>query len=359
VNAQSHLSSPVIRTPDLLPTAITSVAHLEDLLSRPTAPALNAFETLDSDIVILGVSGKMGPTLARMAMRTIQQLDLPYQVYGVARFSQPAMQDALEAAGVRTIAADLLDRRALAQLPESKNVIFMAGQKFGTTGNQHMTWAINSYLPALACERYQDARMVAFSTGNVYPLTPVVSGGSLEGDDPAPVGEYAASCLGRERIFDYFSRVHGLRCATMRLNYAVEMRYGVLVDVAQKVLARQPVDLTMGAANVIWQGDANGQALGLLAHCDSPPFVLNITGPETVSIRRVAEQFGRILGVDPILVGSEASHALLSNAAKAQQLFGYPTVSLAQMIEWIAHWVQRGGETLNKPTHFETQDGRF
>jgi nucleoside-diphosphate-sugar epimerase len=341
------------------PDTIASITHLEDLLSRPTTPAMNALKTLDSDLVVLGVSGKMGPTLARMAVRAIQQLGLPYQVYGVARFSQPGMQEALEAAGVRTVAADLLDREALARLPESKNVIFMAGQKFGTTGKQHMTWAINTYLPALACERYRDARMVAFSTGNVYPLMPVVAGGSLEGDEPAPMGEYAASCLGRERIFDYFSRVHGLRCAVMRLNYAVEMRYGVLVDVAQKVLARQPVDLHMGAANVIWQGDANGQALALLAHCDSPPLVLNVSGPETVSIRRVAEQFGAIFGVEPIFTGSEAPNALLTNAAKAQQLFGYPSVSLAQMIEWIANWVQQGGETLNKPTHFETRDGRF
>lgn len=342
-----------------LPPTISSTAQLEDLLSRPTPSALRALQSLDSDLVILGVSGKMGPTLARMAARAIQSLKLPYQVFGVARFSQPGMQGALEAAGVRTITADLLDRASLAGLPESNNVIFMAGQKFGTTGNQHLTWAINTYLPALACERYRDARMVAFSTGNVYPLTPVVAGGSLEEDEPAPVGEYAASCLGRERIFDYFSRIHGLRCAIMRLNYAVEMRYGVLVDVAQKVLARQPVDLSMGAANVIWQGDANGQALALLAHCDSPPFVLNVTGPETVSIRRVAEQFGRRFGVEPIFSGGEAPNALLSNAAQAQQIFGYPTVSLAQMLDWIADWVRRGGETLNKPTHFETRDGRF
>jgi nucleoside-diphosphate-sugar epimerase len=235
----------------------------------------------------------------------------------------------------------------------------MAGQKFGTTGAQHMTWAINTYLPALVCERYADARIVAFSTGNVYPLTPVTLGGSIETDDPQPVGEYALSCLGRERIFDYFSQVHGLRCAIMRLNYAVEVRYGVLVDVAQKVFNRQPVDLNMGCANVIWQGDANGQALALLQHCGSPPFVLNVTGPETVSIRRVAEQFGQRFGQTPIFTGTEAPNALLSNAAHAQHLFGYPSVSLAQMIDWIAGWVERGGETLNKPTHFETRDGKF
>jgi nucleoside-diphosphate-sugar epimerase len=342
-----------------LPATIQDVDQLEELLSRPTPAALDALRTVDSDIVILGVSGKMGPTLARMAARGLAELGLPYRVYGVARFSQPASRAALDAAGVQTIACDLLDRAALADLPASRNVIFMAGQKFGTTGAQHMTWGINTYLPALAAERYADARTVVFSTGNVYPLLPVVSGGAREEDDPAPVGEYAASCLGRERIFEYFSRTRGLPCAMMRLNYAVEMRYGVLVDVARKVLGGEPVDVSMGAANVIWQGDANGQALGLLAHCAAPPFVCNITGPETVSIRRVAEQFAELLGVEARMVGSEAPTALLSNAARAQQLFGYPTVSLRHMLEWIADWVSRGGALLNKPTHFETRDGKF
>lgn len=341
------------------PSAIADVAQLEELLSRPTPVVLDTFKTLDSDLVVLGVSGKMGPTLARMAVRAIAELGLPYKVYGVARFSQPDSREPLEAAGVHTITCDLLDRSALAQLPDSRNVIFMAGQKFGTTGAQHMTWGINTYLPALAAERYVSARMVAFSTGNVYPLMPVVSGGAREGDEPGPVGEYAASCLGRERIFEYFSRTQGLRCAIMRLNYAVEMRYGVLVDVATKVYNGQPVDVSMGAANVIWQGDANAQALALLGHCATPPFICNITGPETVSIRRVAEQFATIFGVEAQITGSEAPTALLSNAAQAQQLFGYPTVSLQQMIQWIAAWVQAGGIGLNKPTHFETRDGKF
>lgn len=341
------------------PATIESIQQLEDLLSQPTPPALDALRQLDSDLVILGVSGKMGPTLAQMAVRAIEQLNLPHKVYGVARFSQPGVREQLEAAGVETLACDLLDRSALAGLPDSRNVIFMAGQKFGTTGNQHMTWAINAYLPALACERYRDARMVAFSTGNVYPLTPVIEAGSREGDDLQPIGEYANSCLGRERIFEYFSRVHGLRCAIMRLNYALEMRYGVLVDVAQKVYAGEPVDLHMGAVNGIWQGDANGQALALLAHCATPPFLLNVTGPETVSIRRVAEQFGELLDRQPLFTGSESPTALLSNAARAQQLFGYPQISLNQIILWIADWVKNERETLNKPTHFETRDGRF
>jgi nucleoside-diphosphate-sugar epimerase len=342
-----------------LPVAFADIVQLEELLSRPTPAALAALQTLDSDLVVLGVSGKMGPTLARMAVRAIAELGLPHKVYGVARFSQPASRELLQEAGVQTITCDLLDRNALAQLPDSRNVIFMAGQKFGTTGAQHMTWGINTFLPALAAERYTDARLVAFSTGNVYPLMPVVSGGAREGDEPNPTGEYAASCLGRERIFEYFSRTQGLRTAMMRLNYAVELRYGVLVDLARKVYSGQPVDVTMGAANVIWQGDANGQALALLAHCDSPPFICNITGPETVSIRRVAEQFAQIFNVEAQITGVEAPTALLSNAAQAQQLFGYPTVSLQQMIVWIADWIARGGAALNKPTHFEARDGRF
>jgi nucleoside-diphosphate-sugar epimerase len=342
-----------------LPGHLASIAELEDRLSCPTPPALAALQRVDGDLVILGVSGKMGPTLARMAVRGFEELGLSHRVYGVARFSQPQVRRELEDVGVHTISCDLLDRSAWPELPDSKHVMFMAGQKFGTAGNQHMTWAINTYVPALACERYLDARIVAFSTGNVYPLTPVVEGGSGEEDDVQPVGEYASSCLGRERIFDYFARVHNLRCAIMRLNYAVEMRYGVLVDLAQKVYAEQPVDLHMGAANIIWQGDANGQALALLDHCASPPFVLNVTGPETISIRRVAGQFGKIFGVAPRFHGEEQPTALLSNAGKAQRLFGYPTVSLNQLIEWIADWVQRGGATLNKPTRFETRDGRF
>ena len=341
------------------PSGPRSEEELELLLSEPSPAALAALEKLDSDLVILGVSGKMGPTLARMAVRALDQLNSPHRVVGVARFSQPHTRDKLEAWGVQTLACDLLDRAQLGSLPDSGNVIFMTGQKFGTTGNQHMTWAINTYLPALVCERYLDARIVVFSTGNVYPLVPVVAGGPLESEPPAPVGEYAMSCLGRERIFEYFSRKHGLRCAIVRLNYAVEMRYGVLVDIARKVKEEQPIALDMGAANVIWQGDANAQALALLDHCAAPPFVLNVTGPETVSVRRVAEILGRLLDREPRFSGEEAPTALLNNAAKAAQIFGYPKVSLRQMLQWIAAWVQSDGATLDKPTHFETRDGSF
>lgn len=341
------------------PETLRSEADLDELLSRPSPLVHRALADLDGDLVILGVSGKMGPTLARMAVRALADLGLHHKVYGVARFSQTGAREQLEEWGVETIPCDLLDRQALAQLPDSRHIIFMAGQKFGTVGKTSTTWAINTLLPGLVAERYRDARLVAFSTGNVYPLTPVVGGGAVESAAPDPVGEYAMSCLGRERIFEHFSRAHGLRCAIMRLNYAVEMRYGVLVDIARKVWDETPVDVAMGAFNVIWQGDANALALALLAHCDTPPFILNITGPETVSVRWAAEQFGRLLGKTPSLVGEEAGTALLSNAAQAQQVFGYPQVSLGQMMAWIADWVRQGQASLNKPTHFETRDGRF
>ncbi|MCX6047971.1 MAG: epimerase [Chloroflexi bacterium] len=338
---------------------ISSEEELEEQLSEPSPLVLDALQTLESDLLILGVGGKMGPTLARMAARALTKIGSPFQAVAVARFSQPALRHKLEAQGVKTIACDLLDRAALAALPDSQNLIFMAGQKFGTTGNAAQTWAMNSYIPGLVAERFAQARIVVFSTGNVYPLTPIAHGGAVENEAPAPVGEYANSCLGRERIFEYFSRTNQLRCAMMRLNYAIDLRYGVLLDIALKVKQQQPVDVSMGAANVIWQADANAQALALLNYCSSPPFVLNVTGPETVSVRRVAAWFGEIFGIAPQFTGSEATTALLSNAAKAQQLFGYPRVSLHQMIEWTASWVQTGGALLNKPTHFEARDGRF
>jgi nucleoside-diphosphate-sugar epimerase len=341
------------------PTAITSVAELEAILAEPSQAVLSTMKALSSDLLILGVGGKMGPTLAMMAARALTLVRSPHRVIAVARFSQPGTREKLEEQGVHTITCDLLDRTTVTALPNSSNVIFMAGQKFGTTGNPGQTWAMNTLMPGIVAERYTDARIVVFSTGNVYPLMPVVHGGATEDDPPAPVGEYASSCLGRERIFEYFSHTHSLRCAIMRLNYAIDLRYGVLLDIAQRVLNRQPVDLSMGAVNVIWQGDANAQALALLDQCASPPFVLNVTGPETVSVRRLAEQFASKFGVEPLFTGQEAATALLSNAAQAQALFGYPRVGLQQLISWTAAWIQDGGATLNKPTHFETRDGRF
>lgn len=336
-----------------------SVAELEERLSSPPQFVLNTLRALDGDLLILGAGGKMGPTLALMVARGLAEVQSPHKVIAVSRFSQPGLRNELNSRGVLTLACDLLDRQALAELPACRNVIFMAGQKFGTSGKQAQTWAVNSLVPALVAERFPEARMVVFSTGNVYPLTPVAEGGSVETDVPQPLGEYAMSCLGRERIFEYFSLATELHCAIMRLNYAVEMRYGAVLDVALKVYHGNPVDLTMGAVNVIWQGDANARAIGLLNYCSSPPFILNVTGPETVSVRSLAERLGELCGRSPIFTGKEAPSALLSNAARAHQIFGAPSVSLDQIIGWTVDWVAAGGPTLNKPTRFEVRDGTF
>jgi nucleoside-diphosphate-sugar epimerase len=265
----------------------------------------------------------------------------------------------MEAAGVEILCVNLLEPSDFATLPDAPNVIFMAGRKFGSTGQESLTWAMNVYVPALIAERYRNSRIVAFSSGNIYPFLPVITGGATEETTPAPVGDYAQSVLGRERMFEYFSARHGTPVTLLRLNYAVELRYGVLVDIASRVFDGRSVDVGAGAANVIWQGDVNSIALRSLAHCQSPPFILNLTGPETLSIRAVARRFGEIFGKEPILEGQESPTALLNNAARCFRLFGYPSVPAEQMIEWIAHWIKSGGTNLGKPTHFETRDGKF
>lgn len=338
---------------------IGTEAELEELLSRPSEADVAAAAALDGDLLILGVGGKMGPSLAIRARRAIERAGAPHRVIAVSRFTRNGLADQLRGAGVEPIASNLLEPGALAALPACPNVIFMAAMKFGTTGAEPMTWAMNTYLPGLAAERYRDSRIVAFSTGNVYPLSPPVSGGCTEFASPNPVGEYAQSALGRERMFEYGARTYGTQSVILRLNYANELRYGVLSDIARRVFERRPVDLRMGAVNVIWQGDANSICLQSFAHVQSPPLVLNLTGPETVSVRYLANEFGRRFGVDPLLDGAESDTALLSNGSFACRLFGYPLVSLGQMIEWVAGWVAQGGATLGKPTHFETRNGRF
>ena len=338
---------------------ISSVQQLEDLLSEPSAADARAMAEMEGDLIILGVAGKMGPSLARRARRACELADVKKRITGVARFSEPGVREELEAAGIETVAADLLAPRALTNLPDASNVLYMAARKFGSTGAEHLTWAMNAMLPALVAERYPAARIVAFSTGNVYPLVPVAGGGATEEVYPAPVGEYAQSALGRERIFEFFSRRNQTPMVMLRLNYAIDLRYGVLLDIGQKVFERRPVDLAMGHVNVIWQGDANSVALRSFALCQSPPAVLNVTGPETVAVRWIAEEFGKRFGVVPIVRGTEAETALLSDATRSHQLFGRPSVTIEQMLEWVADWIRMGGATLAKPTHFETRDGRF
>jgi hypothetical protein len=340
-------------------TSIQDVAQLEELLSEPTEGVVRTLGSVDGDIVVLGVGGKMGPTLARMAKKASDLAGVKRRVIGVSRFSSPALEEQLQAHGIETVRCDLLDPRSLAALPEAANVVFMAGMKFGSTGQEWLTWAMNVFLPGLVGIRYRDARIAVFSTGNVYGLSPVARGGSREEDELNPAGEYAMSCVGRERIFEHFSRLNETKMSMIRLNYACELRYGVLLDIAQRVNTGQAVSLSMGYLNAIWQAGASAMSLQSLGCTTSPPNVINITGPELLSVRRVAEEFGEKLGKSVRFEGAESSDALLSNGAKAYELFGRPRVSAQQMIGWIADWVRRGGTTLAKPTHFEERAGRF
>jgi nucleoside-diphosphate-sugar epimerase len=341
------------------PQMIRSERELEDELSRPSPQDEAAMREMQGDLLILGVGGKMGPSLARRAVRAAAAAGIRKRIIGVARFSSAAAEKLLQESGVETHRADLLEDQQLAALPEAENVIFMAGRKFGSTGGEGLTWAVNTYLPAQIARRYRESRIVVLSSGNVYPLTPVISGGANENTPVGPIGEYAQSVLGRERIFEYFSERHGTAVCLLRLNYAIDLRYGVLLDIGSKVFYGQPVDVSMGAVNVIWQGDANSVCLRSLSLCRTPPMVLNLTGPETLSVREVACRFGELLGKTPAFEGQEADSALLNNAGLCHSLFGYPAVSVNQMIEWISHWIAAGGAMLDKPTHFSTRDGKF
>ncbi len=339
-------------------TRIETIADLEARLSQPTPGLLETWRAIEGDILVLGAGGKMGPTLARMARRASDELNQSRGVIAVSRFSSRSA-DELRGHGVETIACDLSEREAVRRLPDAPNIIFMAGQKFGTSSAPELTWVMNTLLPAVVAERYARSRIVVFSTGCVYPLTPVDGPGSSEDNPLGPPGEYANSCVGRERIFTHYSKQLGTTALLFRLSYAIDLRYGVLHDVARKVATGEPVDVTMGYANVIWQGDANARALQSLAHTSTPPTPLNVTGRERVSIRELALRFGELLGRKPILVGEEAPTAWLFNAARSFELLGPVAVSLEEMIGATAHWVRTGGSSLGKPTHFEARDGQF
>lgn len=343
---------------DLQMQLIDTEDQLEDALSLPTQPLCDALGKLDGDILVLGVGGKMGPTLAKMARRAIDLAGLNKRVIGASRFSSDELYRDLNESGIDTIQCDLLDDASVSRLPEVPNVIYLAGRKFGTRDNAGSTWATNAYVPGVVARRFARSRIVALSSGNVYPLWPVASNGPTEQDPVGPIGEYAQSCLARERVFEFFSDRNGTPMTLVRLNYAVELRYGVLLDVGWKVRNNQPIDLAMGYANTIWQRDANEAVLRCLGICARPPRILNLTGP-VVSVRDVAQRFGKAFGTEPVFTGTESDTALLSNATQYQQLFGPPGTSLDQVIKWIVHWIMIGGKAHDLPTHYDQRNGQY
>lgn len=341
------------------PDKISNETQLEELLSHPGDKVTEMFSRIDGDVMFLGIGGKIGPTLALMAKRACDKAGVKKRIVGVSLFESEEQRNKLENNGIETIHGNLLDMDFIKSLPFMKNVYFLAGMKFGSLDNLALTWAVNSFLPALVAEHFNQSRIAAFSTGCVYPLVPVVSGGSLETDMPLPVGEYAQSCLGRERMFEYGSKKNNTKVTLIRLNYSVELRYGVLVDIALKVKNEQPVELDMGYFNVIWQGDVNDMVLRSIEIASSPAVALNLTGPETHSVKEVANEFAQLLGTDVRFKGKEATTALLSNSDRIYRLLGAPEVPVSRVIQWIAGWIKDGGKLLGKPTHFEVRDGKY
>jgi len=339
--------------------SITTIDSLEDNLSTPTEGVVRTLAELNGDLLVVGAGGKMGPSLSHMAVRAIRQAGGNQRVLAVSRFSDQKVADQLEAWGVETIHGDLLEPDFIQSLPQVPNVVYMAGRKFGTDGAESLTWATNAYLPALVCDHFRTSQIVAFSTGNVYPFMPTDGTGSLETDALNPQGEYGMSCLGRERMLEYFSRKHETPMAIIRLNYATELRYGVLVDLAQKVFRQEEIPLSVGAFNVIWQADANAYTLCTLNHVQSPPFVLNVTGPDLIRCRDVVERFGELMNKTVRFTGSELPVALHSCSERAFDLYGKPLTQLDEMVEMTADWVMRGGTSHDKSTHFEVADGRY
>lgn len=341
------------------PELINTDAELEEVLTRPRPVLLEFIRSVSSPLVILGAGGKMGPTLAVLAKRAAELAGHRLEVIAVSRFSDEAARNSLERQGVTTLSADLLEREQVERLPDSGNIVYLVGLKFGTKQNPGGTWAVNTLVPAHVAERYAESRIAALSTGNVYPLVPVESGGAPETHALTPLGEYANAAVARERIFEYFARKRGTRIALVRLSYALDLRYGVLVDIARKIHAGEPIDVTSGYFNCIWQADANEMILRSLALASNPPTAVNLTSPTIFSVREIAARFSELLGRPVKFAGTESATAFLSNTERMCAELGSPPAALETVIRWTAHWVQNGGRSLNKPTHFEVRNGAY
>lgn len=355
------MSTATTRTPGagLPPSRPQDDAELDELLSRPLPGVGEALAAVGGDIVLLGAGGKIGPTMARMARRALDEVGSDARVIAVSRFSDPTVREQLEGNGVTVHPADLSDPASYPGLPDAAAMFYLAAMKFGTTGQEHLTWWSNAAMPAMVADRYRGVPSVVYSTGNVYPLTPLGYGGSTEADPAEPVGEYAQSCLARERLFSYAARTWGTPTTIFRLNYACELRYGVIADVATKIMEGEAVDVTMPAVNVVWQGDVTAWALRSIALAAAEPHLLNATGPETVPVRRIAQWLGEDMGIEPVIVGEEAGDALLSDSSQAHELFGYPGVPLRRLVRWVGQWVADGGHQLGKATKFQQREGKF
>ncbi len=342
-----------------VPEKIKDINALENLMAEPYPETIDLMEEIDGDILILGVSGKMGPTLAMLAVNAIKKAGVQKKVFGAATFRDEQLRERLESFGIETIKCDLLNIDEVRALPKVKNVIFMAGRKFGETGSESLTWMMNAVVPHNVGNYFNNSRIIVFSTGCVYPLVSVESGGCCENNPPAPIGEYANSCLGRERIFQYYCEKNKIPVLIYRLNYAIDLRYGVLADIARNVFLGKPVDLAVDAVNFIWQGDANNRALLCLKYASCPPKILNVTGSEIFSVKHLAKEFAKKFNKEAKFTGVFGGKAYLSNAKNSEELFGKPKVSKEQMIKWIAEWIADGGINLDKPTHFSVTDGQF
>ncbi|MCE7057697.1 epimerase [Algoriphagus sp. AGSA1] len=336
-----------------------NLRELENELTVPSEALIADMARIEGDIMLLGIGGKMGPSMGKLAVDAIKAAGLEKRVYGVSRFSDAGAMKSLQEAGVETISCDLLNDGELQKLPQVQNIVYLAGHKFGTTGNEDFTWAMNAYLPGRVSEKFKNSRLVVFSSGNVLPFVPISSGGATEKTAPEPIGEYAQSCLGRERVFEYFSKTNKTPMLIYRLNYAVDFRYGILLEMAKAVFHEKEIDLSTSNVNVIWQKDANEIALRALLHTTAPARLLNVTGPEILSLHWIASEFGTIFKKEPRFINEPVGTALLNNASECHRLFGYPKTTPREMVEITANWLLQGGDDFGKPTHFQQRGGRF